>query len=291
MNIGRIGVWSFLDGMTAAEAAAYARGVERRGYRALWIPEAAGRDPMAHAAHLLAHSQDLVLATGIANVWARDPMAMMAAARTLAEGSAGRFILGIGVSHRPLVETVRGHDYRKPFTYMREYVAKMKVAVYAAPSAPEEPPIVLAALHPRMLQLAAAETQGTHTYFVPPEHTAASRARMGPGPWICAAQAVVLEADAERARATARLYMQTYVPTLPNYTNMLRALGWGDADFADGCSDRLVDAIVAWGSAEQIQARIEAHLAAGATHVCILPLRTDGAPLPDERALDALAPR
>lgn len=291
MDIGRVGAWAFLDAMSAAESAAFARRVEGWGYRALWIPEAVGREPLVHASYLLARTDTLVMATGIANVWARDAMAMMGAAKTVAESSGGRFVLGIGVSHRPLVETVRGHGYRRPYTYMRDYLASMQSAVYVAPAPPAEPPIVLAALHPKMLVLAGTAARGTHTYFVPPEHTAKARKIMGEGPWICAAQAVVLETDAAKARAAARLYMQTYVPALPNYTNMLRDLGWGDADFADGCSDRLVDAIVAWGTADRIRTRIEAHHRAGATHVCILPLRADGVPLPDERALEALAPR
>ena len=166
----------------------------------------------------------------------------------------------------------------------------MKEAIYAAPSPQEELPVVLAALHPKMLALAAAETRGTHTYLVTPDHTARAREIMGEKPWICAAQAVILETDPITARAAARNYLATYVPALPNYTKMLRNLGWTDADFAEGCSDRLVDAIVAWGTEEAIRERIAAHHQAGATHVCIQPLRPDGVPLPDERAMDALAP-
>jgi len=141
-----------------------------------------------------------------------------------------------------------------------------------------------------MLQLAASEANGTHTYFVPPEHTLKARAAVGAKPWICAAQAVILETDAAKARAMARTYMKTYVPRLPNYTNNLKALGWKDEDFQNGCSDALVDAIVAWGNAEQIHDRIEAHLKAGATHVCILPIRVDNESLPDPRVMEALAP-
>lgn len=290
MDIGQLGVWSFLDAMNARDSAAFARRVEKRGYGALWIPEAVGREPFAHAAYMLAGTETLVVASGIANIWGRDPMTMAAASKTVAELSDGRFVLGIGVSHVPLVETIRGHRYRRPYTYMREYLEKMQAAIYVAPSPPEEPPVVLAALHPKMLALAGSATRGTHTYFVPPEHTVRARAILGDGPWICAAQAIVLETDPTAARAAARSYMQTYVPALPNYTNMLRNLAWTDADFADGCSDRLVDAIVAWGTEEQIRERIAAHHRAGATHVCILPLRADGVPLPDERAMDALAP-
>jgi probable F420-dependent oxidoreductase len=296
MNIGKLGVWFFLDGMTAAETAAYAQKVEGLGYSALWIPEAVGREPFAHAGYLLSKTEMLILATGIANIWARDPMTMAAAARTLAELSGGRFVLGIGVSHAPLVERLRGHDYKKPYSYMKDYLAKMKTAMsepmmYQSVKPAEDPPILLAALHPKMLALSASEARGTHTYFVPPEHTAKVRAAIGKEAWICAAQAVVLETDAAKARSAARAYMKTYVPRLPNYTNNLKALGWKDEEFKDGCSDRLVDAIVAWGSAEQIRSRIAAHHQAGATHVCILPLRADGKPLPDERATEALAPR
>ena len=287
---GELGVWSFLDAMPATESAEFARTVERLGYGTLWIPEAVGREPFAHAAYLLTRTETLRLATGIANIWARDAMTTAAAAKTVAELSAGRFILGLGVSHAPLVSAVRGHDYTKPYTYMREYLAKMSSALYMAPAPKENPPVVLAALHPKMLQLSATMAQGTHTYFVPPEHTAKARAAIGPEPWICVAQAMILETDQAKARAAARGYMQTYVPTLPNYTNNLRALGWADADFADGCSDRLVDAIVAWGTEELLRDRIAAHHRAGATHVCILPLRVDGVPLPDQRVIDALAP-
>jgi probable F420-dependent oxidoreductase len=142
-----------------------------------------------------------------------------------------------------------------------------------------------------MLQLAASEASGTHTYFVPPEHTSKARAAIGTTPWICAAQAVILETDAAKARTMARTYMKTYVPRLPNYTNNLKALGWKDEDFQNGCSDALVDAIVAWGNEQKIRDRIEAHLKAGATHVCILPIRTDNESLPDQRAMEALAPK
>lgn len=296
MDIGKVGVWFFLDGMTATDGAAYAKKVERLGYSALWIPEAVGREPFAHGGYLLSKTERLILATGIANIWARDPMTMVAAARTLAELSGGRFALGIGVSHGPLVERLRGHDYKKPYSFMKEYLGKMKAALadpvmYQSVKPKEEPPILLAALHPKMLQLSATEAQGTHTYFVPPEHTAKARAAIGPIPWICAAQAVILETDAAKARKAARAYMKTYVPRLPNYTNNLKALGWGDEEFKDGCSDRLVDAIVAWGTEENIRERIAAHHRAGATHVCILPLRVDGSPVPDEKATEALAPR
>ncbi|HSU91324.1 MAG TPA: TIGR03620 family F420-dependent LLM class oxidoreductase, partial [Sporolactobacillaceae bacterium] len=223
-------------------------------------------------------------------IWARDAMTMVAASKTVAEQSGGRFMLGIGVSHAPLVAGLRGHNYDKPYTYMKEYLAKTKGALYRAPAPKEPVPIVLAALHPKMLALSATEANGTHTYFVPPEHTAKARAQIGPKAMICAAQAVILESDPTKARTAAREYMKTYVPRLPNYTNNLKALGWADKEFENGCSDRLVDAIVAWGSEEKIRERIDAHLKAGATHVCILPIRSDNALLPDPRAIEAFAP-
>jgi probable F420-dependent oxidoreductase len=291
MEIGKLGLWFFLDAMSAEDSATFAKKAEKHGYSALWIPEAVGREPFAHSGYLLANTDRLIVATGIANIWARDAMAMMSGARTLAELSGGRFVLGIGVSHAPLVSKLRGQDYTKPYSFMKEYVPRMKASAYQGPRPTEEPPILIAALHPKMLALAAAETQGTHTYFVPPEHTEKARAAIGPKPWICAAQAVIVETDAAKARTAARAYMKTYVPRLPNYKNNLVNLGWSEADFENGCSDRLVDAIVAWGTSDKIRERIEAHWKAGATHVCILPLRPDGAPLPCERAVEALAPR
>ncbi|MSQ46908.1 MAG: TIGR03620 family F420-dependent LLM class oxidoreductase [Deltaproteobacteria bacterium] len=291
MDIGKVGIWFFLDAMTAPDSAKFAQAVEKAGYKALWIPEAVGREPFAHATYLLDHTERLFIATGIANIWARDAITMAAASKTVAELSGGRFVLGIGVSHKPLVLNLRGHSYEKPYSYMKDYLPKMKSALYRAPEPKEEVPIVLAALHPKMLALCAEQTQGTHTYFVPPEHTAKVRAQIGPKPWICAAQAVILEKDATKARTMARQYMKTYVPRLPNYTNNLKALGYGDAEFANGCSDRLVDDIVAWGSEEKIQDRIDAHLKAGATHVCILPIRADNETLPDMRVVETFAPK
>ncbi len=282
-------MWFFFEGMTGQESVDFARNLEKLGYNTLWIPEALGREPFAHSGYLLARTERLVLATGIANIWARDPVTMAAGTNALAELSGGRFLLGIGVSHKPLVSNVRGHSYDKPYSYMKEYLPRMKNALYQAPRPKEPAPVVLAALHPKMLQLSATEANGTHTYFVPPEHTAKARAAIGPKALICVEQAIVLEADPAKARATARAYMKTYVPRLPNYTNNLKALGWADAEFENGCSDRLVDAIVAWGTEDRIRDRIEAHLKAGATQVCIQPLRSDGQPKPDMRAVEAFA--
>jgi len=289
MNIGKLGLWALCDSLTGAETLRLASKMERLGYGAFWIPEAWGRDPFSHAAYLLSHTERIALATGIANIWSRDTLTMMSCAKTVAELAGGRFVLGLGVSHKPLVADLRGHDYSRPFTRMKNYVAGLKSAIYNAVPPREEVPIVIAALHPRMLQLAAAETKGTHTYFVPPEHTARARAEMGPQSWICVEQAVILESDRSKARQAARQYMSFYLP-LPNYSRMLKSLGFTDADLAEGGSDRLVDAIVALGSEDKIRERIAEHFNAGATHVCIQPLRSDGAGVLDERAIEALAP-
>jgi len=286
-----VGVWANLGAMPAPETLAFAKTVEKYHYTTLWVPEGGGgRDPFTHAAYLLSHTERLTLATGIANIWIRDPLAMYSAANTVAELAGGRFVLGIGVSHQPTVRD-RGHTYTKPYSFMKEYLARLKSSMFRGVPPKQEVPIVIAALHPKMLELAARETSGTHPYFVPPEHTAKVREQIGPDPWICVEQTVVFESDPSKARAAARRFMSNYVPRLPNYTNNLRALGWQDAEFADGGSDRLVDAIVAWGNENKIRDRIDAHFKAGATHVCLQAIRADGQAGPDIGALEALAPR
>jgi probable F420-dependent oxidoreductase len=289
MDFGRLGVWTWLDSLSAAEAADFAARIEELGYSMLWVPEAVGRDPFAMLGYLAARTSKLVLATGIANIYARDPMTMRAIQHTLAEASGGRFVLGLGVSHAPMVTGIRGHEYGKPVTTMRNYLDSMEKALYLGPKADQEAPIVIAALRQNMLRLAAEKASGAHPYFVPPEHTARAREILGEGPILAPEQKVLLETDASRAREIARASMKTYLG-LPNYQNSLRWLGFGDDDLADGGSDRLVDAIVAWGDERAIAERIQAHRDAGADHVCIQPLRADGAPGPDLRILAALAP-
>jgi len=288
-QIGRLGVWTWLDAYTAPEAAAFARRLESWGYSALWIPEAVGRDPFSFIGYLAAETSELVLATGIANVYARDAMTLKAIHKTISELAPGRFVLGLGVSHEHLVSKVRGHDYGKPLATMRRHLDALDAALYMGPSPKEDAPIVLAALRDRMLALAAERTRGAHPYFVPPEHTAHAREVLGPDAWLCPEQMVLRETDPAKARAVARANMKVYVG-LPNYQNNLRQFGFDDADFADGGSDRLVDAIVAWGDEEAIAERIRAHHDAGADHVCIQPFRADGSPGPDLDLLEALAP-
>jgi len=286
MDIGRVGIWTFsLDLQPAARAQEAAAEIEALGYGAIWIPEALGREPLTSAGLLLAATTRIVLATGIANIWARDAMAMAAGQKTLTEAYPDRFLLGLGVSHAPLVG-MRGHEYDKPLSAMRRYLDAMDSAPYLA-SAPTATPIrVIAALAPKMLALAAERSRGSHPYFVPPEHTVLARKLLGQGPWLCPEQAVVLDTDADSARQIARAHMSTYLG-LPNYVNNLKRLGFTDQDVADGGSNRLVDAIVAWGNVDSIVRRVRAHQDAGADHVCIqvLDANPGALPLPQWREL------
>lgn len=288
-DLGKLGVWAGLDALSAPEAASFARQLEDWGYTALWTPEAVGRDPFTLIGYLAANTERIVLATGIANIYARDPMTMKSIRQTLSEMAPGRFVLGLGVSHQHLVNRVRGHDYAKPLTTMRNYLEAIEKALYMGTPSDEAAPIVLAALRDKMLDLAATKAAGAHPYLVPPEHTERARKVMGPDAWLCPEQMVLLETDAGNARKIARQHLAVYVG-LPNYQNNLRQFGFGDEDFADGGSDRLVDSMVAWGDEKAIAARIKAHHDAGANHVCIQAFSPDGSYTPDMRLLEALAP-
>lgn len=288
MDLGRLGVWFFTDRMAAPEAAEFAQRVESLGFSALWLPEAVGRDPFAHAALLLQATERLILATGIASIYARDANAMVAAQNTLAEQSGNRFLLGLGVSHAPMVELMRGHSYGKPVATMRAYLDRMDQAPYAAVAPDEKPPRVIAALGPAMLKLARERCTGAHPYLVPPEHTARAREIVGPDAWVCTEQKLLLERDATRARGIARQAVAMYLG-LPNYRNNLLRLDFEEKDFENGGSDRLIDAIVCWGDEQALARRVREHLQAGASHVCIQPVHPEGQPLPDLRVLEAIA--
>ena len=279
MNIGPVGIWTFsLDMQPAARAQRAAAEIEALGYGAIWIPEALGREAFTNSALLLAGTKKIVVATGIANIWARDAMAMASAQKTLTDAYPDRFLLGIGVSHAPLVG-MRGHNYDKPYTTMRTYLDAMDSAPYMASPPTTAPMRLIAALAPKMLKLAAERANGSHPYFVPPEHTAVARKILGKGPLLCPEQAVILETDAAKAREIARTHMSTYLG-LPNYVNNLKRLGFTDDDIANGGNDRLVDAIVAWGNVDAIVTRVRAHHDAGADHVCVQVLDPDPRALP-----------
>src|SRR6185437_10129679 len=232
MNLGKLGVWAAMDVMSAAEGAAFAKRVEGWGYAALWLPESRGRNVLVHSSWL------------IANIYARDAMAMANGQRALAEQSGGRFLLGLGVSHVPSVEGVRGHTYGKPVATMRAYLDAMKAAPYGAPEPAERPLTILAALGPRMLALSSSHADGSHPYNVTPEHTHEARRIMGPGKLLCPEVWVLLATDAAKARSLGRQALANYM-RLDNYVNNWKRLGFGDDDFAGGGSERFVDANVA----------------------------------------------
>jgi probable F420-dependent oxidoreductase len=284
-RLGPVGVWGALAARSSAEERPAAAEIERFGYTALWFGEGpSNKEAFAHAAILLAATARIVVATGIASIYARDATAMQNAGLTLAEAYPGRFVLGLGISHRPLVEP-RGHDYGKPVAAMRAYLDAMERAKWTPPQPPEPLPRVLAALRQRMLELARDRTDGAHPYLVTPEHTARARAVLGPRPVLAPEQAVVIETDAARARAAGRQHLAFYL-TLPNYVNNFREMGFGDADLAGGGSDRLVDALVAWGDVGAVAERVRQHHAAGADHVAIQAIATEpGRALDDLRVL------
>src|SRR5262249_13088751 len=227
----------FLDNLSGSELGPFARTVERLGYGVLWYTEGVGRESLSLGTYLLAHTERIIVASGIAVAFCREPIAAANAARGLSELFPGRFILGLGVSNAAGTAR-RGVGYESPVAFMRNYLDRMKAAPYGAPAAAAEPPVVLGSLHPKMIALATAQTAGVLTYFTPPDKTAQIRAAIGPRTWLCAEQAVLLERDPTRARAAARAYMSFYL-RIPHYATMLATVGYGPKDLADGGSDRL----------------------------------------------------
>ncbi|MDA8063773.1 MAG: TIGR03620 family F420-dependent LLM class oxidoreductase [Actinomycetota bacterium] len=291
----RLGLWTAsLDFVPLARACELAAGIEQLGYGALWVPEVAGRDVFVGLGALLRSTERLIGATGIASIWARDAVTMTGGAKALTEAFPERVLLGLGVSHHSLVEGLRGHTYRRPLEAMRSYLDAMDASPYSGfrPGTPVRR--VLAALGPRMLDLAAERTEGAHTYLVTPEHTAFARERLGAEAepasrrLLCVEQAVLAEADPSTAREVARGHTSVYVG-LPNYQANLRRLGFEEKDLAGGGSDRLVDAIVAWGDEETIARRVREHFDAGADHVCVQPLEAERRSVPSQQ-WELLAP-
>lgn len=289
MELGKLGVFCFTDALTPAQLTALAQQTERLGYAALWYPEVLSYESFALGSFLLQQTDTLIIAAGIANIYARDATAAKQGQHTLATLSGGRFLLGLGVSHVPLVEDARGHHYRTPVATMRTYLDAMEKAAAIAPALEEPPPTVLAALGPQMTALAAARTAGAFPYNVTPEHTARARAIVGSEKWLCVEQKVLMITDAAKAREVARQTLAFYLP-LPNYRNNWMRLGFSEQDLAEGGSERFLDAMVVWGNESVIQQRIQAHFDAGASHVCIQALHPEGQPIPDWNALAALAP-
>ncbi len=287
-DMGRIGLWTQTFGVCEAGLVSeFAAEIEDLGYRGLWIPETVGRDPFIAAALLLGATSELNVATGIANIWARDEVSMKLLNFSLNEAFDNRFLLGLGVSHHTLVAFLRKHDYSKPYSKMVEYLARMEKAKYRAAMPSREPEVVIAALGPKMLKLAAEQTAGAHPYLVPPEHTVIAREALGADAWLAPEQMVILETDPTKAREIARLHLGIYL-TLPNYANNLIRLGYSAEDI-EAATDEVVDAIVVWGDEQACLTRVQAHLDAGADHVSVQVLELDFARPPIE-AWRRLAP-
>ena len=262
--------------------------VEEMGFGAIWVGEYLAREVFAACAIILAATSRIKVATGIANIWARDPTAMMNGGRALAEAWPNRFVLTIGVSHARLVEA-RGHHYERPLTAMRTYLDEMAKAPYRAPEPDPPLPIVLGALGPKMLQLARERTAGAHPYFVPVEHTRQARDILGPDRLLAPETAVVFAKTREAARVPGDIYMRTYL-ALPNYRQNLVRLGWSDDELTPPGSDRLFDAVVAWGDDQEIAGKLRRHYDAGADQVAVSVLMPtpDRAPTVELRRLAPL---
>jgi probable F420-dependent oxidoreductase len=288
IDIGRVGLWTnLLDQYPTSRVREVVQEFESLGWPCLWRPESSGRDALVSAAHMLDATATLRVATGIAQIQARHPLTANAAQRTLHEASGGRFVLGLGVSHAPMITTARKLPYVTPYSDMAAYLAAMREAPFNAYSAADEPTTVLAALGPKMLRLAADAADGAHPYFSPVEHTAAARAILGTDKLLAPEQMVVIDDDLTRARELAVEHMTRYL-RLPNYTNNLLRHGFDEDDLA-GPSPRLVDAIVVCGNVDAVVRRVAEHHDAGADHVCIQVLTPRDAPLPMREWTDLAA--
>ena len=288
-DLGPVGVWAAgFGGMRNDTLADIAAGIEQLGYGSVWFPESPAGEPFVRSALVLAATSTLVAGTGIANLWLRHPLTMTATARSLVDAFPDRFLVGVGVSHSLMVDALMPTAYTKPLTITREYLDGMDAGAAMGAGSGPRPPRVLAALGDRMLALARDRADGAHPYLVTPEHTAHARDVLGAGKVLVPEQAVVLSTDRsvvlERARAHLSIYLR-----LENYRNNWVRLGFGDADFADGGSERLCDALVAGGDEDSVRARIAAHLEAGADHVVIQALGDSLRTVPLEQ-LRALAP-
>ncbi|HTO00818.1 MAG TPA: LLM class F420-dependent oxidoreductase [Microthrixaceae bacterium] len=269
-SLAGTGIWSgalrYGDETAAAEAAAE---LEELGYSALWIPDVGG-DLFSPLQNLLEATNTLTIATGILNLWMHEPAVAAAKFHEYTDRFNGRFLMGIGISHALLIDGSDAGHYDRPLAKTREYLDGLDAQTPPVPTASR----LLAALGPKMLELSATRAGGAHTYLVTPEHTAIAREAIGPDRLLATEQAVVLETDPDRARALAREHLAGY-RILPNYSNNWLRLGFNESDLDDGCSDRLVDALVVWGDEEAIRSRVQQHRDAGADHVCIQVLEDD----------------
>jgi len=291
MRIDRLAVWINTIGYRSAELVALGRRLEGWGYGTLWINDGMGSDPMVLAARILAGTEQLQVALGVANIYSRDPMMMVGAQYGLNEQWDGRFLLGMGISHPFIVEGMRGHAYGRPVSTMRSYLQAMAGVSYGGPPPAETPLKVIAALGPKMLELARDSADGAHPFATTPEHTAMAREILGPGKLLLVEQKVLLEEDPVRARTLAR-GLAGGLASIPNYRANLLRMGFTEDELSGEVSDRVADALVAWGDEAAIRARIEAHYAAGADQVAIQVMPAEGGLMThqDETILRLLAP-
>jgi probable F420-dependent oxidoreductase len=284
MQLGRIGVWYPVDRLAAPELRSFVQLVERLGYDALWYPESRGYESLSVAGFMLGATTKLKVGSSIASIYARDAFTAQRGLITLSDLYGGRFILGLGVSHLPMVEGVRGHAYEKPVPAMRAYLDGITKGQAGA----DEWPIALAALGPRMLKLAAERTRGALPYNVTPRHTAEAKRILGASKWLAVEQKVSLETDPTKARALGRKELERYL-RLDNYRNNWLRIGFTEQDLANGGSDRFIDAMMLWGEEEVVKPGLRAHFDAGATHVCIQPVHEEGDAAARERILRKLS--
>ncbi len=285
MKLGRLGAWYSTDKLgTPAQIREFVGTVERLGYDVLWYPESRGNESFAVAAYMLAQTTKLKIGSSIASIYARDAFTSRRGMITLNDLFDNRFILGLGVSHPPMVEGLRGHTYEKPIPAMRRYLNGI---TKDQPGAAEWP-LCVAALGPLMMKLSGDMTQGAIPYNTNPRHTAEAAKILGPNKWLAIEQKVTIETDPVKARALGRKELERYM-TLDNYRNNFLRIGFTEKDLEKGGSDDFIDQMCLWGSADQVKAGLRAHFAAGATHVAIQPVHAEGDIAARDHILTALA--
>jgi probable F420-dependent oxidoreductase len=284
MQLGRLGVWYPVDRLAAPELREFVQQGERLGYDTLWYPESRGYESFSVAAFMLGATTKLKIGSSIASIYARDAFTAQRGLVTLGALYGGRFILGLGVSHLPMVEGVRGHVYEKPVPAMRAYLD----GIVKGQTGADEWPIAIAALGPHMLALAAARTRGALPYNVTPRHTAEAKRVLGASKWLAVEQKVSLETNPLRARALGRKELERYM-RLDNYRNNWLRIGFTEQDLANGGSDRFIDAMMLWGEPDTVKRGLRAHFDAGATHVCLQPVHEEGDVIARDRILRELA--
>jgi probable F420-dependent oxidoreductase len=285
MQLGRLGAWYSTDKLGGPkEIAAFAATVERLGYDTLWYPESRGHESFSVAGFMLGATKTLKIGSSIASIYARDAFTSRRGMISLNALYGDRFILGLGVSHMPMVEGVRGHTYGKPIPVMRAYLD----GICKDQPGAEDWPLAVAALGPLMLKLSGEKTRGALPYNVTPEHTRLAAKILGPDKWLAVEQKVCLETDPVKARALGRAELSRYM-VLDNYRNCWLGLGFTEDELANGGSNRFIDAMVLWGDAEKVKQGLRAHFAAGATHVCVQPVHAADDVTERDRMLEALA--